>query len=265
MKSLVRNAGRRERAGTCVPLPFDSLTRLGVQIRQSELTMIAGQPGSGKSSLALSIAVHSTVPTLYVCADTSEQTMRTRIAAMQTGLRLSEAEERMFTDVEWARGLFTSTEHIAWSFDATPSLEGVAEEVAAYDEVHGTTPSLIIVDNLIDVAVEGNDEWGGLRKTAKRLKDLARETESAVVGLHHTSEAINTIGIAPPRSALQGKIAQLPALILTLEADGNSNTLGVAVTKNRFGKANAAGTFGVYLEFDAGRMQISDKHMPGLQ
>jgi len=264
LKSLTRNVGRRERAGTALPLPFTTLTNVGVQIRQSELTLVAGQPGSGKSSLALSVAVHANVPTLYICADTSEQTMRTRTAAMLTGMKMSEAEARMFNDIPWAQSVFDQTQHIAWSFDATPSLFGIEEEILAYEEVHGVTPALLIVDNLIDVAVEGHDEWGGLRKTVQRLKNMSRETESAVLALHHTSEAVNTIGIAPPRSALQGKVGQLPAVILTIDNDPTTDMLGVAVVKNRFGKADARGTLGGYLSFDAARMQIRDTHIPGV-
>lgn len=264
MKSFTRNVGRRERAGSSIPLPSRTLTELDVQVRQSELTLIAGQPGAGKSSLALSIAVHAQVPTLYVCADTSEQTMRTRTASMLTELPMREVERRMYEDIPWAQDVFDQTRHIAWSFDATPSLHGIQEEIQAYEEVHGVTPTLVIVDNLIDVSVEGADEWGGLRQTVKRLKNMARESESAVLALHHTSEAVNTLGIAPPRSSLQGKVGQLPAVILTLDVDGNSDMLGVAVVKNRFGKAAASGTHGAYMHFDAARMQIKDLQHPGI-
>ena len=42
-----------------------------------------------------------------------------------------------------------------------------------------------------------------------------------------------------PRSAIQGKVSQLPALICTLGTVGNS--MAVAVVKNRYGKADANG------------------------
>lgn len=264
MKSLTRNVGRRERAGSSLPLPFRTLTDLGVQIRQSECSMIAGQPGVGKSSLALAITIASKTPALYVCADTSEQTMRTRTAALLSGLTQDEAERRMFSDIPWAQDIFSQTQHVAWSFDSTPSISGIEEEIAAYDEVHGTTPNLVVVDNLIDVAVEGADEWGGLRKTVSHLKNLARSTESAVLVLHHTSEAVNTLGIAPPRSALQGKVAQLPAVILTVDVVPDTGAMGVAVVKNRFGKADAGGSFGGYLDFDPSRMRLQDSRIPAL-
>lgn len=255
---FTRNVGRRERAGTAMPLPFNSLASMGVQVRQSELTLVAGQPGAGKSSLALSVVLGSTTPALYVCADTSEQTVRTRAAAMLTGLTQDEAERRMYSDVQWATKVFQRTQHVAWTFDPTPSLHNIEEDIAAYEEVHGTTPSIIVVDNLIDVAVEGSDEWGGLRQSVKHLKNLARAAEAAVIVLHHTSEAVHTMGIAPPRSSIQGKVSQLPALILTVEVDSSSDLMGVAVVKNRFGKADASGAYGVWLEFDPGRMLLRD-------
>jgi hypothetical protein len=89
----------------------------------------------------------------------------------------------------------------------------------------------------------------------KELKYLARATNSAVVVLHHTSEAI-TGTPCQPRSAIQGKVAQLPALICTLGVSGGS--MGVAVVKNRYGRANAEGTFVSWIEFLPEYMWLSD-------
>lgn len=258
MRNFVRNVGKRERGGTGIPIPLRTLSDLGVQIRQSELTMVAGQPGVGKSSLALALAVMAKVPTLYVCADTSELTMRVRTASMLSGISQKEVETKMYSDLPWARSLFTDTRHLAWSFDATPSLTSIREEIDAYEEVHGITPDLIVIDNLIDVSAEAGDEWAGLRYTMKELKSLARETESAVLVLHHVSEAITSMGMAPPRSAIQGKVNQLPAVILTVDVVPQTQQMAVGVVKNRFGQADAKGNHGGYLDFEPGCMKISD-------
>jgi hypothetical protein len=55
---------------------------------------------------------------------------------------------------------------------------------------------------------------------------------------------------------LQGKVAQLPALILTV---GQSNgLLGVAAVKNRYGKADQSGKSPVWLQFNPEYMFIAD-------
>ena len=126
-----------------------------------------------------------------------------------------------------------------WSFESSPTLEDIAEEVKAFEELWGQSPELIIVDNLMDVATDGGEEFASMRAIMKELKYLARATNAAVLVLHHTSEGV--VGTpCQPRSALQGKVAQLPALILTLGLVGTS--LACAVVKNRYGKADANGT-----------------------
>jgi cytidylate kinase len=64
--------------------------------------MLAGPPGAGKSTLALSIAVLSGVPTLYASMDTHEATMALRTTAMLTGLSQHEVETRIQADPTWA-------------------------------------------------------------------------------------------------------------------------------------------------------------------
>ena len=95
-----------------------------------------------------------------------------------------------------------------------------------------------------------------MRAVMKELKYLARATNAAVVVLHHTSEAVQGVP-CQPRSAIQGKVAQLPALICTLGTVGTS--LGVASVKNRYGRADANGTSVLtWLAFNPEYMYIDD-------
>ena len=97
----------------------------------------------------------------------------------------------------------------------------------------------------------------------KEIKFLARETNAALLVLHHTSEAF-TSGPCPPRAALQGKVAQLPALILTVNSD--DNYLSVAPVKNRYGKADPSGFHYVRLQWNPAHMYVNDIKEPhGLQ
>lgn len=256
MLSFKRPPNPERTGGAKLPMPFGGLDKLGVSFRRSEVVLIAGTPGAGKSTFAHIIAVKSEVPTLYIAADTSEWTMRVRTLATLSGLTQAEAEAGMLDtpDPEWWSGI----DHIAWSFEAGPTVDYIALEAEAYAEVFGEYPEMIVVDNLIDAAEEdGGDEWGALRKTMKRLKRLARHTDSCVVVLHHVSEA-NSFNGAPARAAIQGKVAQLPALVITIgNLDGEHLHLGVV--KYRYGRAADNGSYGCVMEFDGARMQLRDK------
>ena len=94
-----------------------------------------------------------------------------------------------------------------------------------------------------------------MRAIMKELKFLARATNAAVIVLHHTSEAVQGTP-CQPRSALQGKVAQLPALICTLGVAGTS--MAVAPVKNRYGRASASGELLTWLAFNPEYMFIDD-------
>lgn len=234
-------------------MPLVSLRTKGAELRRSEVSMIAGMPGAGKSALALHLAVHAQVPTLYFAADTSRHTMQVRTDAMLTGRPMVEAETAPCDADTLERSA-----HISWVFDASPGAEDVRLEVAAFEEVHGSEPELIVIDNLIDLAEGGGDEWQALRATMKQLKVLARDTQSAVLVLHHVSEGLKNMMFAPPRSSIQGKVAQLPAMILTIDSQSSAGSMTVGIVKNRYGAAAGNGSYGVTLDVDLGCMSIQD-------
>ncbi len=69
MLTLAQAANKQKSGAQLLPDLFPALANDGVRFRRGQVTMIAGQPNSGKSLLALFYAVKSDVPTLYVSAD----------------------------------------------------------------------------------------------------------------------------------------------------------------------------------------------------
>ncbi len=107
--------------------------------------------------------------------------------------------------------------------------------------------------------MDGHEEFSGMRAAMKELKYLARDTNACVLVLHHTKEGF--IGTpCQPRSAIQGLVNQIPALILTIgqEIIGESIYLCVAAVKNRYGRADATGNTFTMLSFDPASMQLKD-------
>lgn len=259
MKTLQRTAVRPEAGGEPLPPAFRVFQNNNIIIRRAELSMIAGAPGAGKSSLALALAVRLGVPTLYISADTNAHTMAMRVLAMVGGFTQQQAEYMLENQPEQAEEIFRSVSNIFWSFDSTPTLKDIDLEVAAFETQWGVSPTLIVLDNLMDVAMDGHDEFGGMRAAMKELKYLARETNAAILILHHTQESVAG-GPCQPRSAIQGKVSQIPALTLTTaqETVGDVNYLCVAPVKNRYGKADPTGLYYVRLTFNPEAMQVQD-------
>jgi len=241
-----------------VPNNFPSLTERGVALRAGELSVCAGPPGAGKSTLALAMAIRSKAPCLYFSADTTEHTMKVRSLMMLTGMDREDAEASMLADRVWASQVLASgIGHIGWDTSSAPSLEHIELTLEAFLEAHGEYPSLVVIDNAGDVAFDSGDEFGSLRTLMRELRWFARDTSAAFLVLHHTTERAPG-NPAPPQSSLHGKIAQVPALIMTVVSDAEPGFMGVGIVKNRYGRARTDGSEPVWLRCDLEHMRISD-------
>lgn len=257
MRTLARAVGSADIGGEPLPSVFRTLDNNKIIFRRSEVSMIAGTPGAGKSTLALAIALRTNVPTLYVSADTNAHTMAMRLLSMITGKTQTEAEQMLVEKVDESRKIINdSSGHVFWSFKSAPTLADVDQEVLAFEELWGCAPTLIVVDNLMDISNDGGEEFAGMRSTIKELKYLARDTNSAILVLHHTKESYAG-NPCQPRSALQGMVAQLPALICTVGSDA-PGYIAVAPVKNRYGKADPSGGTAHWLQFNPEIMDVSD-------
>jgi KaiC/GvpD/RAD55 family RecA-like ATPase len=261
MKTLRRSIRKAEVGGEPLQSPFQSFERAGIVLRRAEVTVIAGTPGAGKSSIALHIAARLKQPTLYFSADTNAHTMAMRLLAMTGKMTQQKAETLMKNNPDTAESILSENNHLYWSFEPSPTLKDLDEEVSAFETMWGRSPTLIVVDNLMDVAMDGHEEFAAMRQIMKELKYLARDTNAAVLVLHHTQEG--TPGSpCQPRSALQGKVAQVPAMVLTVGQkmlpNGLDSYLCVAPVKNRYGRADQTGGTYVELSFDPASMHLAD-------
>jgi hypothetical protein len=185
--------------------------------------------------------------------------MSLRLIAMLTNKPQQEVEPLMESNREWAGEMLKAADHIMWEFDSSPTLKDIEDAVLAVRERRGEDVRLIVLDNVVDVAMESQDEFGGLRTLMKELKWWARETEAAVVVCHHTSEGVQG-NPCPPQKALHGKVAQTPSLILTVHSQ--PGLMGVCAVKNRYGTADATGGTPTWLAYDPARMSVTDYAQP---
>ena len=257
MKRLSRAVKRGQLAGHPMPVVLQGMAT----IRRSEVTMIAGQPGSGKSLLALWHCLGWAgmgLRGIYFSADSAEMGQASRALAM-TMMNLSTAEAGMLLERQdpWAQNSLASLDNLWWSFEDDLSYDNINDEVEAFAEVWGCYPDFIVVDNLTDVEGQSDDEWGTQRKALKALVQMARYTNSATLVLHHTSEDDRVKEMpCPPRSAIQGKCSQKPALILTIADRGPQRP--VAKVKDRYeGGADKSGQTAVWFRLNEDNLHWS--------
>lgn len=250
MKRLSR-AVRQKRIGG-KPMP-QVLQRLPL-IRRSEVTMIAGQPGAGKSLLALWLVLdwveHHGLRGIYFSADSAELGQASRALAMSTmNLSVREAETLLEKEDEWAIAQMAKLNSLCWSFEDDMTYENIDAEVQAFVELWGTTPDFIVIDNLTDVEGQSEDEGATQRRAMKALVQLARSTDAAVIVLHHTSEDDRYKELpCPPRKAIMFKVSAKPALILTTSDHGVRRP--VAAVKDRYGQSDKTGQTAAWYMLD---------------
>ena len=261
MKTLRRSVRKAEVGGEPLPAPFQAFERAGMILRRAEVSVVAGTPGAGKSTVALHIASRLKQPTLYFSADTNAHTMAMRLIALSGKMTQNQAEQLIKTNPDTAEAILADNNHIYWSFESSPTLKDLDDEVSAFETIWGRSPTLIVVDNLMDIAMDGHEEFAGMRAAVKELKYLARDTGACVLVLHHTKESYDAKP-CQPRSALQGMVSQIPAMVLTVGQmalpNGIDSYLCVAPVKNRYGKADQTGQTYVTLSFDPASMHLED-------
>lgn len=256
MKSLASSLRGGSDSGTPLPDVIPQLAQLGAHIRLGELSLFASAPGVGKSILALHIAIRIGLPTLYISADTSEHTQVARAASMLTGdyqpfvLQMLKEEPSFYDKV-----LGEYAGHIQFEYGTSPDIRDIRDQVASFAVLNGDYPHLLVVDNLRNVYSEEADAQAH-QHNCEDLKKIAAETGSAVLVLSHTIGSVENGHITPTQGDLENKIAKSPALIVSL-SHGKMGDLRLAVLKNRYGPANAAGRLKCFVPVDLSRMKVN--------
>lgn len=222
--------------------------------------MIAGIPGAGKTAFAQWYALRLAqqgLDGIYFSADSDAGTMTVRAASMLTGHPMTSVEAALATGGEaYYEEILAEIRDLRFVFESSPTLDDIDLEVAAFEETYGKYPDTIWIDNILNVAFDNGDEWSSIRELSKVLHHIARKTGSAVFCLHHASESEGKPNLPPARKLLQGKISQMPELILTLARQDDE--LRVACVKNRSGWADATAQQYLTLWASMERMQFFD-------
>ena len=254
----------RAQAGEPLPVVFRSLDRRGIRPRRGQITMVAGQTNAGKSMWSLYYALRLSEQgerVLYFSADSDEHTQGTRMAAMITGQTTESVEEGIKAGGQAYYEDALGGVDLRMDFNSNPTLDDIDLTVAAYEELHGAWPTVIIVDNLINVegySGEGDSEKHGLMEIQRVLKHICRQTSTAILLMHHCSEAEGRPYYPPTRRRILQKVNDLPENILTIAYDPTTEQFGIAAVKLRNGKADPEAREPVWLAADMDRCRFAD-------
>lgn len=198
-----------------IPVPMGEFARaLGGGIVPGSIVLVGGDPGIGKSTLMLQLALEmaARLRVLYVSGEESERQIKMR------AVRLSGKDSDLPGDLY----LVTET-----------SLDAILEHVAAVQ------PDLLIVDSIQTVYLPELESAAGsvsqVRESANRLRELAKSSGPAVFVIGHVTKEGT---IAGPRV-----LEHIVDTVLYLEGDRFQAYRLLRSVKNRFGATAEVGVF----------------------
>ncbi len=194
-----------ERATTGIP-EVDRV--LGGGILPGSVILLGGNPGIGKSTLALQAVAGLKQNVLYVSAEESEDQIALRAR------RLAIDSDKL-----------TLTGENCW--------EGIEEQLSV------VKPAYLIIDSIQTIYSDGNDSLPGavgqIRECGQKILERCKSSKlSAVVIGHVTKDGI----IAGPRM-----LEHMVDTVLYLEGDGRHDYRLLRAVKNRFGSTSEVGVF----------------------
>lgn len=202
-----------------LPIRMEEFARvLGGGVVPGSIVLVGGDPGIGKSTLMLQMAVEMAAQrkVLYVSGEESERQVKMR------ALRLLRDEDGK--DGQMPDNLYLVTE---------TNLETILEHTRTVD------PALLVVDSIQTVYLPEIESSAGsvsqVRESASRLRELAKTSGMAVFVIGHvTKEGI----IAGPRV-----LEHIVDTVLYLEGDRYQTFRLLRSVKNRFGATSEVGVF----------------------
>lgn len=264
MRTLGRLARKPMPSMQPLPWNFPQWEADGIRPRRATVTMIAATSAAGKTMIATKLIEKFKEPTLFFSADTDEGTMLTRAGAMVTGDTQDEVRQGFLEDGadHYGELLAEAFEHVRFVFETDPTYDDLELETAAMAEVYGEFPKIIVVDNLMNLVGENENEFGSMRDHTKAFKRLCRVTGAAVLVLHHMKEESSNPHKPAPKRHVQGRISQLPEVMISIAASENGDAIRASGVKNRFGKSDPEANHFVEIPVDLDRVQFyANDHM----
>lgn len=181
-----------------VPSGFIDLDRLLGGFQPSDLLIIAGRPGSGKTSFALSIIQHAALAkkkrvALFSLEMSAEQLVQRLVAARaridSQSLRIGKIRDEEWTELVRATGELSETNIFIDDSAALTPIE-IRAKTRRLQSEYGL--DMVVIDYLQLMTVRGRVEnrVQEISQISRQLKELARELRCPVLALSQLSRAV---------------------------------------------------------------------------
>ncbi len=185
-----------------VPTGFQKLDEITSGWQETDMIVMAGRPGMGKTAFSLSIAVNSAIkskiPTAFFSLEMGAKQLANRIISSETGIDSKNLRRANLKEHEWIQ-LETKIQEIKdapFFIDDTPALSIFELRSKCRKLVRSQKVKLVIVDYL-QLMTLGLDNKRGNREQeisliSRSIKQIAKELDISIIAISQLSRAVET-------------------------------------------------------------------------
>lgn len=222
-----------------------------VMLTTSSLNGLLGQPGSGKTSIALGIlntCNMNKIPSIFYSMDMGVPLIYLKLAQKHWGIPHDQIFEQVKRDPNRAKELRDLVEKeypgTEWCFKTGLNVEEIRETIVHHNETRPERAKVVIIDYLECIAGPYADATANTAVIANKLKDIAIDTETCIILLLQTQK--HTAAVDEPLLSMRNikgasVIEQACSVIVTLWREGYNPAysqmdkfISMATVKDRF-------------------------------
>lgn len=200
----IEELSKKEAGLTGVPTGFTDLDRITSGWQSSDLIIMAGRPGMGKTSLTLALAKNAAMdfgkPVAFFSLEMSNVQLVNRLISLEAEISGSKLRSGQLEEYEWTQlqGVIEKMSEIPIFIDDTPGIN-IFELRAKCRRLKMQHDIQLVIIDYLQLMTGGKENKNGNREQeisaiSRGLKGLAKELNVPVIALSQLSRAVETRG-----------------------------------------------------------------------
>jgi replicative DNA helicase len=196
----VTEAAERKERITGMPTGFSKLDRMTAGLKSSELIIVAGRPGMGKTAFALNVALHACLvrqtPVVVFSLEMAKEELARRLLCSEARVDGGRMRTGMLSRDDWTRltSAAGSLTNLQLFIDDTPALSimELRGKARRLKSEHGL--GLIVIDylQLMRAGTKVESREKEISEISRSLKGLAKELQIPVMALSQLNRGVET-------------------------------------------------------------------------